>query len=144
MKKLLLPLLLLIIWTSQYAEKKDEIPLRNKYSKDYFFLKDLSFSLTGYVEDNRIKDENFDFFAIKDILMPMYIAPLFHREVDLFGFPFRFRVINYEVWIASVGSDGVFKGWDQTGSYKFKSASGQDIIFKNGKAIFPDKNPFDD
>lgn len=103
-------------------------------------MKSIRNAIESYITDNYRAPEGSSMAEIRDKLEPFYIRELPLK--DGWGNDFIYMHgtgDDMEAYsIASPGRDGVFEGWEQTGSYRVTSIEGfdNDIIFTSGALIY--------
>jgi type II secretory pathway pseudopilin PulG len=103
-------------------------------------LKSISLAIDSYITDNLEAPQGNTLAEIRDKLQPFYIRELPLK--DAWGNDFLYTHgtgdKKDEYAVASPGKDGVFNGWEQTGSYTVTQTEqfGYDIIISNGIFTF--------
>jgi len=96
-------------------------------------MRSISIALESYITDNNKLPPGKTLMEIQTALVPFHIKTLPLKDAwgnDFYYLPGR----GTDYFIGSAGKDGVFNGWDQTGTYYTSTVSdyGNDIIFSNG------------
>lgn len=160
MKKIILLLLMTMVITAGFiscgsSEKKNEIPVmekpgepaaavpassaedalkaavKTKYLSTVQNIRTIANAVSGYVTDNYKAPEGGSITDVRNAVEPFYIRgfPL----QDAWGNDFYYSKNGEDYMIASAGSDGIFKGFDQRGEYE--TMEGQDIIYSSQESF---------
>lgn len=106
-------------------------------------MKSAAIAIESYITDHNKAPEATSFAELNSILSPFYIKVLPLK--DAWGNDFHYYHgtgdKKNEYAIGSGGKDGVFNGWDQSGSYIVTTVHGfdNDIIFANGQFVYGPK-----
>jgi len=98
----------------------------------------IGLALKNYIEDYSKAPQVDSIKKLSILLQPFYIKTL--PLADAWENEFLYKVDPgnpAKYWIGSRGSDGKFQGFDQTGTWEFKTGEkGQDIVLSNGNFTY--------
>jgi len=98
----------------------------------------IGLALKNYIEDYSKAPQVDSIKKLSILLQPFYIKTL--PLADAWENEFLYKVAPgnpAKYWIGSRGSDGKFQGFDQTGTWEFKTGEkGQDIVLSNGNFTY--------
>ncbi len=137
-------------------EEEEEIPILKivgiieEYHRTMKDMKSLGETISDYVDYHRKAPE---VKTLKELLqmdcgngltfLEFFFDDVAEEKVplkDFWGNDFLYQYQDHRFWIASAGSDGEFKGFEQTGVYPLQDSylRGKDIILSNnGFTVFP-------
>lgn len=132
---LALPLAAALSGEGGLADKLRQAGDKGKLTSTMGTLKTLGMALESYMVDYDTPPRG---ESLADISAKM--APFYIREMplkDAWGHDLLYRSQGNRYWIASPGKDGVFEGWEQTGTFELSGpeAYNNDIIYTNGEFV---------
>lgn len=107
-----------------------------KYKATMGILINIGTTIEDYILDFEKSPEGKTLKDIQSILEPFYIKKLPLKDAwnnDIY-YQYETGGIEKSYWVGSAGTDGVFKGFSQKGTYS--SIKNNDIIYKNGAFVF--------
>jgi hypothetical protein len=110
--------------------------LNEKVNKALMDMKSIGTAIESYVTDEYKSPEFNTIQELKGVLEPFHIRKL--PTIDPWGNPYLYKHgtgdKKYEYFVGCGGSDGIFEGFEQTGTYT--EFTGKDIIYGNGYVVY--------
>jgi hypothetical protein len=107
-----------------------------KYKATMGILKSIGTTIEDYILDFEKSPEGKTLKDIQSMLEPFYIKKLPLKDAwnnDIY-YQYGTGSVKKSYWIGSAGTDGVFKGFSQKGTYN--SINNNDLIYKDGAFVF--------